>query len=158
MNLLILLLLSLLIISNTYITSFNLLIKKNNNKLIGNFMNLNKIINSNDYSNKLKIEKQNKYICYKYITYSDNDDYIYDNIYLIKNKNNTIITRFSFDIFNITYTYLCLINFKNISINRTLINVYVKYNTLILNNKTLNDKIIYKYILKCFIKNDKEFI
>ena len=79
----------------------------------------------------MKITKfNNSSICFNYKTYSNFEDYEYNNIYLIKNKN-TYLTTYNFINFNEEYKYLFY--------------------------KEANDKIIYDYLYRCLNKksNDK---
>lgn len=119
---------------------------------VSNFMNLNEILMKKDYTNNMKIYKyNNNSICFNYRTYSLFEDYIYNNIYLIKNKN-TYLTKYSFNNFNDEYKYLIYIKAINKSPNRTIWNMKIKYNKILFNNKNENDKIIYQYISKCLNK------
>ena len=146
----------LFIIADCYITSFNINIRNNMIGSVCNFMNLNEILIKNDYTNCMKIQKiNNSSIIFNYRTYSLIEDYIYNNIYLIKNKN-TYLTKYSFHNFNEHYEYLMFINAIKKSPNRTIWNLKIKYNKLLFNNKIENDKLIYKYIYKCVNKKINE--
>jgi len=115
---------------------------------VSNFMNLNEILMKNDYSNMMRIHKfQNSSVCFNYKTYSIFEDYKYDNIFLIKNRN-TYLTKFSFD----DYNYLFYIKTIDKSPNRTIWNFTIKYNELLIKNKEENDKIIYQYLNRCLHK------
>ena len=152
-----LLLLLLLIIVEGYITSFNIIIRKNMIGSVANFLNLNEILNNNNYFNYMKIYKyNNSSICFNYKTYSKLEEYEYNNIYLIKNKNTYLIT-YNFINFKDEYKYLFFIKAFYKSQNRTIWNIIIKYNNLIINNKEENDKIIYDYLYRCLNKknNDK---
>lgn len=142
----------LFIIVDSYIISFNINIRNNMIGCVSNFMNLNEILMKKDYTNNMKIQKyNNNSICFNYRTYSFIEDYIYNNIYLIKNKN-TYLIKYSFNNFNDEYKYLIYIKAINKRPNRTIWNMTIKYNKLLFNNKNENDKIIYKYIFKCLNK------
>lgn len=142
----------LFIIVDCYIISFNIKIRNNMIGCVSNFMNLNEILMKKDFTNNMKIQKiNNSSICFNYKTYSFIEDYIYNNIYLIKNKN-TYLIKYSFNNFNDEYKYLIFINAIDKSPNRTIWNLKIKYNKLLFNNKNENDKIIYKYIYKCLNK------
>ena len=142
-----------LIITECYITSFNIKIRNNMINSVSNFMNLNDILIKNDYTNNMRIEKiNNSSIIFNYRTYSLIEDYIYNNIYLIKNKN-TYLIKYTFQNFNDEYKYLIFIKAFNKSSNRTNWNLKIKYNRRILTIilKTLIHKInlnliIIKYI------------
>ena len=70
-----------LIITECYITSFNIKIRNNMINSVSNFMNLNDILIKNDYTNNMRIEKiNNSSIIFNYRTYSLIEDYIYNNI------------------------------------------------------------------------------
>ena len=119
---------------------------------VSNFMNLNDILIKNDYTNNMRIEKiNNSSIIFNYRTYSLIEDYIYNNIYLIKNKN-TYLIKYTFQNFNDEYKYLIFIKAFNKSSNRTNWNLKIKYNKLLFENKYENDKLIYKYIYNCVNK------
>lgn len=150
------LLLFLIIVVDGYTTSFNIVIRKNMIGSVSNFLNLNEILTNNYYINNMKIYKfNNSSICFKYKTFSNYEHYEYNNIYLIKNKN-TYLTTYNFKIFNDEYKYLCFIKAFNKSQNRTLWNLKIKYNNLIVNNKQENDKIIYNYLYRCLNKKNNE--
>jgi hypothetical protein len=150
------LLLLFLIIIDGYLTSFKIVIRKNILGSVSNFLNLNEILINKTYYNYMKISKYNKYsICFNYKTYSNLEDYKYNNIYLIKNKN-TYLTKYSFKNFNDEYKYLFYIKAYQKSPNRTIWNFNVKYNNLIINNKEENDKLIYHYIYKCLNKKTND--
>lgn len=138
--------------SYSYITTFNIKIRNNMISCVSNFMNLNEILMKNDYTNHMKIQKiNNSSIIFNYKTYSIIEDYIYNNIYLIKNKN-TYLIKYNFYNLNDEYKYLIYINASNKSPNRTIWNLKIKYNKILFNNKIENDKLIYKYIYKCLSK------
>ena len=123
---------------------------------VSNFLNLNDILVNNYYLNCLKINKyNNSSICFNYKTYSMYEDYEYNNIFLIKNKN-TYLTKYSFTNFNDEYNYMFYIKAFNKSNNRTIWNFTIKYNNLIINNKEENDKIIYNYLYRCLNKKTNE--
>lgn len=104
----------------------------------------------------MKITKfNNSSICFNYKTYSNFEDYEYNNIYLIKNKN-TYITTYNFINFNEEYKYLFYIKAFYKSPNRTIWNIKIKYNNLIVINKEANDKIIYDYLYRCLNKKTNE--
>lgn len=150
------LLLFFIIIVEGYITSFNIIIRKNMIGSVSNFLNLNEILNNNDNINYMKITKfNNSSICFKYKTYSMYEDYEYNNIYLIKNKN-TYLTTYNFINFKEEYKYLFFIKAFYKSNNRTIWNFTIKYNNLIINNKEENDKIIYNYLYRCLNKKTNE--
>jgi hypothetical protein len=139
-----------------YITSFNIVIRKNMIGSVSNFLNLNEILNNNDSINYMKITKfNNSSICFNYKTYSNFEDYEYNNIYLIKNKN-TYLTTYNFINFNEEYKYLFYIKAFYKSQNRTIWNIIIKYNNLIVINKEANDKIIYDYLYRCLNKKTNE--
>jgi len=140
-----------------YITSFKIIIKKNMINCVSNFMNLNTILNNNDYANLLRIYKYNndKSICFKYKTFSNFEEYNYNNLYLIKNKF-TYLTKYNFNIFNEEYKYLFLIKAYYINNNKTLWHFYIKYNNLFINDKINNDKIIYDYLNRCLNKKNEK--
>lgn len=141
------------IIVECYITTFNINIRNNLIGSVSNFMNLNEILMRNDYTNKMIIQKYNNNfsLCFNYKTYSQIEDYIYNNIYLIKNKN-TYLIKYSFNNFNDEYKYLFFIKANSITPNRTNWKVKIKYNRLLFDNKIENDKIIYKYMNICVNK------
>jgi hypothetical protein len=141
-----------IILVDSYMTSFNIIVRKNIIDSVSNFMNLNEILMKNDYSNIMRIHKfNNSSICFNYKTYSIFEDYKYNNIYLIKNKN-TYLTKFSFD----DYKYLFYIKTFNKSPNRTIWNFTIKYNQLLIKNKEENDKIIYQYLNRCLNKKTND--
>lgn len=141
-----------IILVDSYMTSFNIVVRKNMIESVSNFMNLNEILMKNDYSNIMRIHKfNNSSICFNYKTYSIFEDYKYNNIYLIKNKN-TYLTKFSFD----DYNYLFFIKTFNKSPNRTIWNFTIKYNQLLIKNKEANDKIIYQYLNRCLNKKTND--
>lgn len=147
----------LIIVEGYYITSFNIIIRKNMLGSVSNFLNLNEILTNNNYFNYMKIYKfNNSSICFNYKTYSNYEHYKYNNIYLIKNKY-TYLTTYNFKNFNDEYKYLFFIKAFYKSQNRTIWNFKIKYNNLIINNKQENDKIIYDYLYRCLNKksNDK---
>lgn len=125
-------------------------------RCVSNFMNLNEILMKNDYTNYMKIQKiNNSSLIFNYRTYSTIEDYIYNNIYLIKNKN-TYLIKYNYYNFNDEYKYLIYIKSINKSINRTIWKLKIKYNKLLFNNKNENDKLIYKYIYKCVNKKTNQ--
>lgn len=137
---------------HSYIISFNINIRNNMINCVSNFMNLNEILVKNDYTNYMKIQRiNNSSLIFNYKTYSIIEDYIYNNIYLIKNKN-TYLIKYSFYNFNDEYKYLIFIKAFNKTPNRTIWNLKIKYNKLLFDNKIENDKLIYKYIYKCVNK------
>ena len=139
----------------SYLTSFRMIIRKDIIRSVGSFMSLNEILMRNDYINSLKIRKfNNNSICFDYNTYSFLNEYKYKNTYLIKNRN-TYLTRYSFNIFNNEYNYLFYIQADYKSPNRTIWNLFVKYNNLLVDNKDLNDKLIKKYLTRCLNKNNE---
>jgi len=145
-----------IILAECYLTSFRILIKKDIIRSAGSFMNLNEILMNNDYINSMRITKfQNNSICFNYNTYSFFNEYKYRNIYLIKNKN-TYLTKYSFNINNDEYYYLFYIQAIYKSPNRTIWNLFVKYNNLIVKDKDLNDKLIKKNIYGCLNKNNEK--
>jgi hypothetical protein len=142
----------LITIIDAYITSFDIIIRKNMLESVSNFLNLNEILNKKDYTNIMKISKfNNQSICFKYRTYSLYEDYIYNNMFLIKNKN-TYLTKYSFKNFNDEYKYIFFIKAFHKSPNRTIWNLKIKYTNLLINNKEENDKIIYEYLYRCVNK------
>lgn len=144
------------IIAECYITSFNINIRNSIIGSVSSFMNLNEILMKNDYSNSMKIHRiNNSSLIFNYRTYSLIEDYIYNNIYLIKNKD-TYLAKYSFYNFNDHYEYLMFIKANEKSPNRTTWNIKIKYNKLLFNNKIENDKLIYKYIYKCVNKKTNE--
>ena len=144
-----------IIFVESYLTSFRMIIKKDIIRSVSSFMNLNEILVKNDYINSLRITKyNNNSICFNYNTYSYYNEYKYKNIYLIKNKN-TYLTKYSFNIFNSEYNYLFYIQAIYKNPNRTIWNLIVKYNNLLVDNKELNDKLIKKYLSKCLNKNNE---
>ena len=141
-----------IIIVESYITSFDIIIRKNILGSVSNFMNLNEILNDK----KCRIYKfNNSSLCFNYKTFSYLNDYKYNNIFLIKNKN-TYLTKYSFKILNDEFNYLFYIKAFNKSPNRTIWNFKIKYNNLIINNKDKNDKIIYDYLFRCLNKKTNE--
>lgn len=139
-----------IIIVESYLSSFKIIIKKDLINSVSSFMDLNDVL----LKNSVKITKyNNKSICFNYKTYSIFDDYKYYNLFLIKNKN-TYLTKYSFKIFNDEYKYLFFIKAFYKSHNRTLWNLHVKYNNLFIPNKTLNDQIILYYLNSCLFKKN----
>lgn len=141
-------------IAESYMTSFKLICKKNLINSASSFMNLNDILIKNHHSNFMNITKyNNSSICFNYKTYSQYNDYKYNNIYLIMNKKNYLIN-YNFRIFNDEYKFLFYINAFEKNPNRTIWNLKIKYNRLFINNKIENDKFIYKYVHKCINKKN----
>ena len=172
-----------------YSTSFQIVSKRNLCDTIGNFMNLNKILNDydnynknnyknkyriNDYyyddykiiNNNLKIVKynNNKSLSFRYTSYSNLDDYKYENKYLLIDKNNYYAT-FKFKIDDIKFNYIFKITNVNVNDNdndndndnkRTKLNISVKYNTNYISYVSNMNRIIYKMIICCINKKPLE--
>ena len=125
-----------------YVTNFQLIIRNNNYNPAISFMNLNKILNSNEKKNDLNINyyNNNQSIIFNYKTYSYLEDYKYSYKYLL--------------IFDDLYKYLIYIKSSIISPTRIRWDICVRYNNLIINDKQANDKIIIKTIRSCISKNE----
>lgn len=138
-----------------YTTNFQLIIRNKNYNPAISFMNLNKILNSNEKKNDLNINyyNNNQSIIFNYKTYSYLEDYKYSYKYLLKNKN-TFLIKYDFHIFDDLYKYLIYINSSIISPTRISWNICVRYNNLIINDKEATDKIIIKTIKNCISKNE----
>jgi hypothetical protein len=138
-----------------YVTNFQLIIRNNNYNPAISFMNLNKILNSNEKKNDLNINyyNNNQSIIFNYKTYSYLEDYKYSYKYLLKNKN-TFLIKYDFRIFDDLYKYLIYIKSSIISPTRIRWDICVRYNNLIINDKQANDKIIIKTIRSCISKNE----
>lgn len=146
-------LLFLVIFADCYITNYKIVIKKDMMNCVSNFMYLNEVLMNNDYSNLMRIKKYDNSIYFNYKTYSIVEDYKYEYKYLIKDEN-TYIIKYTFKIFNEDYDYLFYIKAFNKSSNRTIWNIILKYNQLLINDKTNNDKFIYKYLNRCLYKTN----
>lgn len=145
-----------IMIIDGYMTSFKIVIRKNIIGSVSNFLNLNEILTNKNYYNYMKIRKyNNSSICFDYKTYSIFEDYKYNNLYLIKNKN-TYLSKYSFKIFNDEYKYLFFIKAFIKSPNRTIWNFNIKYNRLLIDNKDDNDQLIYNYLYKCLNKKSND--
>jgi len=110
----------LIIVEGYYITSFNIIIRKNMLGSVSNFLNLNEILTNNNYFNYMKIYKfNNSSICFNYKTYSNYEHYKYNNISLIKKHLYYLILYFKIHLY-LLIKYISLIilvqNFKNQSI------------------------------------------
>jgi len=170
-----------------YSTSFQIVSKRNLCDTVGNFMNLNKILNDYDNYNKnnhknkyrindhyyddykiinnnLKIVKynNNKSLSFKYTSYSNLDDYKYENKYLLIDKDNYYAT-FKFKIDDIKFNYIFKITNDNHNDNdnihnnkRTRWNISIKYNTNYISHVSNMNRIIYKMIFCCLNKKPLE--
>jgi len=170
-----------------YSTSFQIVSKRNLCDTVGNFMNLNKILNDYDNYNKnnhknkyrindhyyddykiinnnLKIVKynNNKSLSFKYTSYSNLDDYKYENKYLLIDKDNYYAT-FKFKIDDIKFNYIFKITNDNHNDNdnihnnkRTRWNISIKYNTNYISYVSNMNRIIYKMIFSCINKKPLE--
>jgi hypothetical protein len=132
-----------------YSSNFQIIIKNNHVNPAISFMNLNENLNNNKKIN-ISYLNNNHSLFFDYNTYSYLEDYKYSHKYLLKNKN-LFIAKYSFNIDYNYYKYLLLIKSKELNNNRILWNVYVKYNSIII-NKNENDKIILKMIKRCIYK------
>ena len=100
-----------------------------------NFMNFNEILNDNCKRYHLNIHNyNNKSLCFNYETFSYTDEYRYKNIYLLKDRE-TYLASYKFNIDDCNYKYLILIKAKNKTKTRTIMDIYVKYNQIIVNKK-----------------------
>ncbi len=167
-----------------YSTSFQIVSKRNLCDTVGNFMNLNKILNDydnynkNNYKNKyrindhyyddykiinnnLKIVKynNNKSLSFKYTSYSNLDDYKYENKYLLIDKNNYYAT-FKFKIDDIKFNYIFKITNDNHNHSqnhkRTKWNISIKYTTNYISYVSNMNRIIYRMIFSCINKKPLE--
>lgn len=172
-----------------YSTSFQIVSKRNLCDTVGNFMNLNKILNDydnynkNNYKNKyrindhyyddykiinnnLKIVKynNNKSLSFRYTSYSNLDDYKYENKYLLIDKNNYYAT-FKFKIDDIKFNYIFKITNDNNNNNnqnqnqnnkRTKWNISIKYTTNYISYVSNMNRIIYRMIFSCINKKPLE--
>lgn len=137
----ILLIIAIIVEISAYIYHYSLLIKPKIKEDIHKLLSLNNILaNKNNINpNHLRIYKYHNAICYKYNTYSNMNDYKYNNLYLIKN-NHTFLINFKFilnDIINDEFNYLILIKFNN-----NIIDIFIKYK-----NNNICDNIILSMIL-----------
>ncbi len=132
-----------------YSSNFQIIIKNNHFNPAISFMNLNENLNNNKKIN-ISYLNNNHSLFFDYNTYSYLEDYKYSHKYLLKNKN-LFIAKYSFNIDYSYYKYLLLIKAQNLNNNRILWNVYVKYNSILI-NKNENDKIILKMIKRCIYK------
>ncbi len=134
-----------------YISRFNLISRNNIYDTAINFMNLNEILNDNSKRYHLSIYNyNNKSLCFKYETFSYTDEYRYKNIYLLKD-HNTYLGSYKFKIDDSNYEYLIFIKTKIKTNTRTIMDIYVKYNKIIV-NKEINENLIYKTIQSCVNK------
>jgi len=156
MKLILLLVLSLIKLIETYYPYTSLLqirIKNKNYNPIISLMNLNKVLNENQNKNNLIIKNyNNKSHLFSYNTYSYLDEYKYKILFLIKDKN-TYLIKYEYNTTYDTYKYLMLIKSKDISPLRKHWCIYVKYNNLII-NKQITERIIIKEIINCISKNE----
>jgi hypothetical protein len=132
-----------------YSSNFQIIIKNNHFNPAISFMNLNENLNNNKKIN-ISYLNNNHSLFFDYNTYSYLEDYKYSHKYLLKNKN-LFIAKYSFNIDYSYYKYLLLIKSQNLNNKRILWNVYVKYNSILI-NKNENDKIILKMIKRCIYK------
>ncbi len=122
----ILLIIAIIVEISAYIYHYSLLIKPKIKEDIHKLLSLDKILaeKNNINQNHLRIYKYHNGICYKYNTYSNMNDYKYNNLYLIKN-NDTFLINFKFtinDMINDEFNYLILIKLKN-----NIIDIFIKY-------------------------------
>lgn len=142
--------------SYSYISRFQLISRNNIYNTAINFMNLNEILNDHCKRYHLNIYNyNNKSLCFKYETFSYMDDYRYKNIYLLKD-HNTYLGSYKFKIEDSNYNYLILIKTKFKTETRTFMDIYVKYNQIIINKET-NEYFIYKTIQSCINKKNYSF-
>ncbi len=135
----------------SYISRFHMISRNNIRDTAINFMNLNEILNDSCKRYHLNIHNyNNKSLCFNYETFSYVDDYRYKNIYLLKDKT-TYLASYKFKIDDSKYKYLILIKTKMKTKTRTIMDIYVKYNQIIINKK-INDYLIYKTIYSCVNK------
>jgi len=152
---LILLIIKIVIIESfCYSTNIKIISKRDMCDTIGNFMNLNEILNKNNKENNLKIVNyNNKSLSIKYNTYSYLEEYEYKNEIIIKNKNNYYgIYKFKID--ELEFKYLFKIRSKDISNNnkRTLWDIDIKYNNNYVSSLEDVNNTIYKIIFGCVNK------
>jgi hypothetical protein len=136
--------------SYCYTTNIKLRSRRNLCDTAANFMNLNEILNDN--SNKVKIRTyNNQTMSFNYNTYSNFNEYKYNNKYLLLDKNNYYAS-YSFNIDNTKYKYVFKINTIAITDNRTLWNIKIKYNYDEIFYINDVNQIIYRTIISCLNK------
>lgn len=151
-----------------YTTRFQLLSKRTLPDTIGNFMNLNEVLNNQNKSlnTNLKIRTyKNKSISFKYNTISCLDNYKYEHKYLFINKENYYAT-YNFNLNelnekeNNNFKYLFKINVipletnKNNN-NKTLLDVCIKYKLSYLSYIPNINDVIYHFMNMCVNKEPK---
>lgn len=111
--------------------------------IINNNFNYNSIVSNLNY-NKIYHYNSTKSILYTYDTYSKLDDYKYSYKFLIRN-NNTYLIKYIYNINDYNYNYLIFIRSSIYNQSNIKLNICIKYDHLIFDQKK-NNKIIYKKI------------